>query len=307
MEFCKFIESVKEEIAKLCGKDKEIIIREVPGIIGVMRTGMSIQGKDEKNVSIVYLDTYYDNFLNGHMSVSSTARDIYQMLSIHKEDVLPDIDLNDFEMVKGRVIYRLVDCKRNEKLLWNVPYIKYCDLAIIFYLLLDRNEKGQMTALIHNEHMEMWRADVDTLYRLAKKNVLKLLPPSVRSMADVISGIVREYMGDDYRDEVMADLLGAQVISPIYILTNQDGNNGAAVILYEGVLKDFAKTVESDLFILPSSIHEMLLIPYEDGVNIRELREMVKHINSTEVPMEDVLSDNVYLYRRETDTVTILK
>lgn len=76
-------------------------------------------------------------------------------------------------------------------------------------------------------------------------------------------------------------------------------------MLYEGILKDFAAVLEYDLIILPSSVHEVLLVPYEEDLCMEELKEMVRHINRTEVAKEEVLSDNVYCYSRKTDKISI--
>lgn len=89
-------------------------------------------------------------------------------------------------------------------------------------------------------------------------------------------------------------------------MSNPYGFHGAAVSLYDGVLRNFAEKLGSDLIILPCSVHETLIIPYKEDIDNARINEMVAHINRTEVAKEDVLSDNAYLYRRETDVVTEL-
>jgi len=114
-----------------------------------------------------------------------------------------------------------------------------------------------------------------------------------------------EHLGADYREEFIEELLSAPSISPLYVQTNSMGICGACTILYPNQLKNFADTVNADLVILPSSIHEVLLIPYEAKLSFPELTNMVTHINRAEVSVEDRLSDQVYLYSRELDTVII--
>ena len=92
----------------------------------------------------------------------------------------------------------------------------------------------------------------------------------------------------------------------MYILSNTCGINGATVVLYEDILKDFAGKIQEDVIILPSSIHEVLLVPNSKVHDIEEMKAMVEHINRTEVSKTDVLSDNVYLYSREKNLMTMI-
>lgn len=128
----------------------------------------------------------------------------------------------------------------------------------------------------------------------------------VGSMKDVLKQIARNRMGRDINESLLEEVLGNGPESPLYVMTNRTGINGASVILYDGVLRDFAETLGSDLVILPSSIHETLAIPYEEHLNAAELENMVRSINRTEVPPEDILSNSVYRYDRETDSVCVL-
>ena len=161
-----------------------------------------------------------------------------------------------------------------------------------------------MTALIHNQHMSIWKTDADTLYRLAADNTPRLLPPVLQSLADVMKGIAREQTED--KEEFMDNFLRNTVRGPsLYVLTNRDGIYGAAAVLYDGALKRFAKEQESDLVILPSSLHEVLLTPCTEGMAPAKLQEIVREVNRTELSEEEVLSDSVYLYNRETNQVSL--
>ena len=160
--------------------------------------------------------------------------------------------------------------------------------------------------MIHAEHMKIWKVDINTLYGLAEINTPRLLPAEIKTMTEVMKKIAGEYMESDWGDTFFEGLLDESIPKPLYVMSNCDGMKGAAVILYEGVLKEFAEKIGCDLFILPSSIHEVLLVPYEESVNAAELEETVKMINLAEVPKEEVLSDHVYLYSRKTDQVIMV-
>ena len=139
------------------------------------------------------------------------------------------------------------------------------------------------------------------LMELAEKNTPKLFPAELKSMEQVLKGIAGTYLRNDYKEESFDNLSAESVEIPLYVLSNQRNLHGAAVILYDGILREFAGNMGSDLIILPSSIHEVLLIPYEEGSDLSELKQMVMYVNSTEVSEEEILS--VCIITIETQTL----
>ncbi|MBQ1392808.1 MAG: hypothetical protein IIY81_04590 [Lachnospiraceae bacterium] len=106
-------------------------------------------------------------------------------------------------------------------------------------------------------------------------------------------------------DELMKDLMKAKEQISMYVLTNRQRMNGAACLLYDHIIEDFAKEMQKDLYILPSSIHEVILIPAINGMSREELTEMVKEVNKDEVDDIDVLSDHTYYFSREEGKIII--
>ena len=161
-----------------------------------------------------------------------------------------------------------------------------------------------MTVTINNNLMETWEKSVEELYEQTKKNTPILFEKSFKSINEVLLGLVKERLGDNQNElDKMEKLLAEQEIISLYVLTNKIGINGAAVILYDNVLKMIAEELESDLIILPSSIHEVLVLVFREDSSMSELKDMVCSINKDEVPTVDILSDNVYRYSREDDKV----
>ncbi len=220
-------------------------------------------------------------------------------------------ELADFNNLRDKVAYRLIHRESNQKLLKEIPYVEFLDLAIVFYLILEESKHGQMTALIYNSHMASWRTTIEELYQLAKKNTPELLPAQIKTMKEVLTGILSENMkeslcnigGDD--DEIIDELLGEDQV-PLYILSNKRQMNGACCILYESCLERFAAEQGADLLILPSSIHETLLMPEQEGTSYQELSAMVNEINQSEVLEEDRLSNQIYRYSRSSGTIVIV-
>ena len=215
--------------------------------------------------------------------------------------------LNDFTKLKDKIVYKLVHTDANKELLKEIPSVPYLDLSIIFYLYLEENETGQLTALIHNFHLAAWDTNTEELYKLAFQNTPICFPPDLKPMSQVMNDVLCQEMGSDELNHVVKDLSRSQARSPLYVLTNSTGINGAGTILYPHVLSNFSYQLNQDLVILPSSIHEVLLVPYDETVSLNRLSDMVNQINQAEVSVEEQLSDHVYYYSRESDQVLILQ
>ena len=112
----------------------------------------------------------------------------------------------------------------------------------------------------------------------------------------IISGDIGEKEGiieNDCNDEF-----------PMYVLTNVKGINGASCLLYKDVIKELAQLLKSDLYILPS-IHELILVPMVSTKDKESFSRMVMEINSSQLPVEEILADHVYIYSLSRDTISL--
>ena len=139
------------------------------------------------------------------------------------------------------------------------------------------------------EYMKVWNITLPQIYEQAKRNTPKLLPYVLQTMLEVLGEF--------------CDALDTNGALPMYVLTNQLKMNGAACILYPDALRECSQKMGSDLLILPSSIHEVILLPDDGSSNREELREMVDEINRTQLEVEEVLSAQVYRYERKTNRI----
>jgi hypothetical protein len=155
--------------------------------------------------------------------------------------------------------------------------------------MLHADDKNQANILIYNEHLSMWGITEDELYHTARKNTQRLLPSQMISMRSLIP---------DAPDDLDVSL---------YILSNQYRTNGATVILYDGLLSRIAERFQKDLVILPSSIHETLLLPVDslDSADMERYAQMIQEVNETQLADEEILSDHAYYYSRSTGLVTM--
>lgn len=148
--------------------------------------------------------------------------------------------------------------------------------------------------MIHNSHCKMWNVDAGQLYEDARANTPLLLGAELKSMEEVISDLVKqsEFTDSQQLEEDVRDV-------PMHVLSNKTKIHGAACILYENVVKDFADYLNRDIFILPSSVHEVILVPSQGAQKAQNLVEMVREVNETQVEEEEILSDSVYYFSRE--------
>lgn len=240
----------------------------------------------------IYLTPYYHRYLEG-VSLSDIYDDILTTYKKHLPESDFDIEMfTDFQRAKSRIVMRLVSKEYNEDLLRDVPHIFYNDLAVVFYCLIYADSENQGSILIHNSHMNMWHVMVDELYQLAMCNTPALLPYQIIPMSELL------------KNHPFAHLLNLEDI-PMYILTNKYKTNGASAILYEGLLSSIADDFEQDLIVLPSSIHELILVPV-DTFNSDELiyySQVVREVNETQLADDEVLSSHAYFYQRKSSAL----
>lgn len=297
MTYQEFKQNIVHVISTKLGSNTRVVLQDIVKNNDVHLDGLTIL-TEQSNVSpTIYLNFYYEQFLKGK-SLSKIYEDI--LISYRKNAANSNIDISfftDYEKVKERIIFKLVNYERNKELLKKVPHVRYLDLAIIFNCFIETAIEGYATILIYHHHLSLWEITADDLYELAMQNTPKLLHYELESMTSVLQHILNEE--DASFLECSSDPL------PMYVLSNRSKLHGSACILYENLLSEIAQTLKSDFYILPSSIHETLLLPTLYAHSHAELSAMVRDINATQVAKEEILSDHVYFYSRTTGKITM--
>ncbi|MCI6731295.1 MAG: DUF5688 family protein [Lachnospiraceae bacterium] len=331
MLYDSFKNYIRNSFTELMGPDVPIQIHSVLKNNNVHLDALTILPKGESISPSIYLNDYYSRYQNG-ASLNSIIREITEVYETSRNQFrINTDDIMNFNCARNLVAYKLINYDANSELLKTIPHIRYLDLAIIFYLLLERNGYAGATAIITNEHMEMWQTDTDTLYALAVYNTPRMLDISFTTLESMMREMIMEdlryhasfykelekisdegmlteetisLMADDIMDQYTAD--SGQ--SDMFVLTNTSRSNGAAVILYENALVQAADRIGSSFYILPSSIHEMILLPAkeDDPFTVENLEEMVREINLHDVAATEKLSDTIYFYDAESRTVSML-
>lgn len=261
----------------------------------------------KENISpILYVKSYYEKYQAGQ-SLESILEEIILLCSDYHETPPTALScllqFNQFPYAKFRIAYKLINTDMNQSLLKQVPHISFLDLSIVFYLYLDTKDTLPMTALIDNTQQALWNCSTKELYTLAQQNTPRLLPPTFSRLHAILNHLLQSNDLEDFNIPLPSPESALQ--SPIYILTNYQTYYGASCILYPNILKKFADAVEKDLILIPSSIHEFLILPFEETIPFFEFNDMVASINQSSVSVEDRLSDHIYYYSRETESISI--
>lgn len=290
MQYEIFKNLVLDQIRGEFQESTEITVHTLKKNNGLTLDGLVIL-EDGINISpTIYLNFYYEQYKNG-TSFSEILSDILEDYRENKPPSSVDISFYmEFENIKDKIVYKLVHYEKNKELLKSLPHIQYLDLAIIFYCLLQNDEKGTVTIEINSQHMARWKVGKDQLLELASQNTPQLLEYDLKSIDDVLEE-------------------GLHIVPPdlpsMFILTNQIRSHGACCMLYDNLLSNLAEEMETDFYILPSSIHEVILVPTDGKHDMPHLSGLVHRVNESAVLEEEILADHAYYYSRKNDCVSM--
>ncbi|MBP3476654.1 MAG: hypothetical protein J6K48_10090 [Lachnospiraceae bacterium] len=294
MDFEKFAKEAKELIEKSLGESCKVSIHKTFKNNGIEKTGILLKKEGERFCPVLYLEEAYGKFCDG-MDLDEAVYDLFQVYRRRDGDAelaekFSPKFFEDYSYVKEHLQLRLINYEKNTEILKDMPYVRWNDMAAIFFYEIEGWENGQAGVVVNNHHLALWMETVDTLYKDALENMKNRVEEDLFLLKDLFMEKQTPSMAEQ---------------PPVYVLTNRTRQYGAAVMLYSGKMKELANTVSSDLVILPSSLHEVLLLLDNDGMHYR-WEQMVKEVNRAVVDPEEVLSDHIYRYSREKDAVELL-
>ena len=329
MNFTAFQKKVAEKIRERLGEEVKVEPNRVMKNNGVVWNGLTISKEGSNIAPTIYLDELYKEYRDGRTlgSIVGQLMRIYEKSCI-EDSVCMDFFL-DFEQAKGRIVYRLVNYSRNENQLNQLPHIRFLDMAVIFACTILNDRMTDASILISNEHCKMWNVDTERLMEAAAENTPRYNRVCVRDMEEVIRDMFEEQLkeevegfcskklwsgsraeadkwADEMRRGLERELRRVHGEPSMYVMGSCNKQYGAGTILYPGALMEFAQKKERNFFILPCSVHEVILVPDCGRERAQRLQQMVKEVNDTQLDAEDVLSDSVYYFDRNTGKVTLL-
>lgn len=248
----------------------------------------------------IYLSVMYEDYKQ-HENIEKSLQDAAKVVEVAmKENKVSNIDV-DKEFTPDKVYMVLVNKEQNREMLAKVPHRDFQDLAVIYRWLVDKSPDGIMSTIITDGIAERIGMTEEQLFMHSVENTKELFPPKIQTMDEVIMEMMdmdREFA------EAMGLMADRDPKETMWVLTNERGLNGAVSMLYEENLQKIANRVGTDMYILPSSTHETILVSVEMG-DAQSLAEMVNEINMSQVELKDRLSNNVYHYDKDLRKVTL--
>lgn len=250
---------------------------------------LSVLRKGENISPAISMDAYYGQYRRG-VSMEKIIDQILSFYYVNRREGKFDISCyTDYEKVKDKIVCKLVSYEKNQYILSQVPHRRFLDLAVVYYYRLDDPIIGKGSILIQNSHLELWNIDHQCLRQLADENTLRELP--------------YEFLGID---ELMTRITGVPMLygvsDPVklYVLTNEEQYYGAVNIVFDSVLEEIYEKLGSDYYVLPSSIHECMILKTGGYMTAAGLKSMVREINGECVEETEILGESVYRYNHNT-------
>lgn len=285
MNYQQFVMALKTKVANILGESATVTIHTALKNNGYERVGLTISEKHINLSPTIYLEEYFKHFEDDD-SIDNIANSILHVYHDVRFDHSWQVHtISNFEMIKEKIVYKIIHAPQNETLLKTLPSLPYLDFAVVFYVLFEVDDNGTATIPVTEDLLRLWNTSLKELFHIAAKNTQKLLPPVFKPMRIVVEELLEHPCDEDLQDD---DIM--------FVLTNPLRSLGAACILYDNVLLHIGNFLKENYYVLPSSIHEVIIIPESQAPDKETLNNMIKEINETQVAIEDVLSDHVYYY-----------
>lgn len=293
----KFMDYVPENL-----KNGELRISKVNKING-SKDGLSIYTEGAKGAPTIYVNDMYERFKTND-NLEQTFAEAAELYAKTLTEMPPiPVDLLA-ENSKDKIYMVLINTESNKDILKDAPHREVNDTSVIYRIMVSEDEKGIGSALVTNHIAEVIGMNEEELFKAAAENTPKLFPPTVKPMSQVLFGILTDNGGmpKDVAEQVLEGMRdGGEMM---WIISNNKGVSGAVNMIFEKNLHELAKGVNDDLYILPSSIHEVIAVPASIG-NPDELAKMVLEVNTDVVDVSERLSNQVYQYDRDSRKLTM--
>ena len=311
LNYEEFKEKIKEDIKDYMDekyKDCGVVIRKVN------KTNREVDGLNFYDIPGLKnaTPTLYVNNMYEEYERTGNYEDVVRMAAETMENGIESFnkeikaDFLDTSRLKDNVFFTLINAEQNRELLKTVPHREFEDLAIVYRWNLGNDSLGTYTNLVNNDLAAKEGFTENDLYNAANKNTKELFPVSIKNMNEVISEIIfgESELGEEMQEEFNEVMMETPNEHSMYVITNESKLYGAASMLYEEPLHELAEKVGSDLYILPSSVHEVIAVS-ADFSSPDELAEMVYEINMDQVDINDRLSNQVYCYDKDLRTLRL--
>lgn len=281
MEYEKFKKEIRERVQEKLEPGTEVSFHGLERNNGVETEGMEVREKGTVAAPVLHLDELYESYCKSGSMENAVSR----ALKLLEEKPQADIGAvpKTWEAAKVRIRMGLVHYGWNREALKGIPHRKFLNLAVTYRVELPEMGGFHAGIRVKNSLRGLWGATEDELYQTAMEN-LENERYHIQSMTELLSGMIGTAL------ELPEDA------PKQYVLTNESCRYGAAGMMRQDLMERFVEQAGGSFYILPSSIHDLILLPDDDSVSAEYLREMVKEVNKSVVAREEWLSEDVYYY-----------
>ncbi|SCY23298.1 hypothetical protein SAMN02910451_01852 [Butyrivibrio hungatei] len=286
----QFVEDVKEKLYEQ-GTEVDITVNTV-NKLNESYEAMTVKPEDSNIGVNIGIDKFYGAVEDG-TSYEDVVDKAVKVISDGFEN-RPQIDvasLTDYDQMKDKLVMEVVSAETNKEMLENVPHQNMEDMAVVYRFVLNSDDEGRASILATNQMIENMGVTPEQLHADALENAPRIKPAEIKGMGEVLA----EMMGVE-----QAEMMGLYPVRPedeqIFVASVPDKVHGAGVLAYQDFMDQAAERAGGDFYILPSSIHEILIVPDNGKMRLSDLENMVKEVNATQVAPADKLTDNVYHY-----------
>ena len=290
LKFTEFVDAVKESIKDYLPEkfqDAEVKVEPLQKL-NTAYLGLQVRQEDQAIVPNINLNAMFKEYQSEDRTMEAMLTEIAGQVQLSPE--MQTGWLKDYDQVKEHLFIRVSDAKENEALLAEYPHKEVDGLAISYHIAVESLQGMEASTPVTYQMMEMYGVTEEQLHADALESSQRLYPVKFASMAEVM----QQMMGIE--PDMAADMMPPTEGPQLMVLTNTQGMHGAGALFYPDQLEAIAQQMGTDFFVLPSSVHEVLILPDDGSQDLDSLQFMVREINRTEVAPQDRLSDYVYHY-----------
>ena len=239
---------------------------------------ISLIGENIKMSPTLYFNNMYDYYNGTGAAIEELALKAFETMLEGANQTEVTGEFPDKEKFMENIFFQVINTEKNKTLLLEIPHREYLDLSIIYRYAVNLSDNDIATTTINYILMDEFKLTEEELYEAAYKNTRRILKPKVVSPG----------------------------LPGFYMITNDQNIFGANGILYKDIIAEEAKKLNTNIYLIPSSIHEFLIQPVSNTLKPKDLKEIIKDANENVIDPEDYLSDSLYIYKLETDTIEVI-
>lgn len=252
---------------------------------------------DAYEVCSVHVEELYVAYQNGirlNTIVDYICSDVLHAKSIYVYDKTKE--LMDYDTAKSRWFVRLINYDRNADILRDVVHKTLGDIVFTVYAIVDENEFGIVSTKVLKSMVKKWDKNEDDIFNEAIKNTYYLTPPRIYKWEGVLCD--ESYAGESFmNDEDICDL--DKSFSGNTLSTTRK-TNGAIAVFLPGVAEKISELLDSDFYMVFTSIHEVMIHSTGSGVDPKDLKLVLQDTLREVTPSSDYLTEKIYKYNRKT-------